>query len=289
MKIDKINFKIFVSSLLFVSYFNLEIASAQETMSAIARSTAGSGRSAVEAPDNFFLNPAMQVHLRGRHFYVGHGQAGQTRETSVLLSDNTPEAFLPASLAYLQRKIEVVQGIVTESDLGLSIAEFGGAKWSMGLTARMIQSQIENSPVNYRQTTADVGFSYIPTEKLGFGLVFYNVYQADNVPESLLRKSSIGGGLTYLLNQKTRYRLDLVSGLDSDFSKGRIEMGFESFLNDWIVFRFGLAQGFQGDASNLLAGGIGFRGPRFHLNYAYQKPQNEEKEALHGIDFVVPF
>lgn len=289
MKIEKRSFKIFVSCFLFVSYFSLETAVAQETMSAIARSTAGSGRSAVEAPDNFFLNPAMQVHLRGRHFYMGHVQADQARETSILLSDNTPDAFMPATLAYLQRKVEVAQGFVSESDLGISVAEFGGANWSMGLTARMIQSQIENSPVSYRQTTADVGFSYIPTEKLGFGLVFYNVYQADNVPQSLLRKSSIGGGLTYLLNQKTRYRLDLVTGADSDLAEGRVELGFESFLNDWIVFRFGLAQGFQGDASNLLAAGVGFRGPRFHINYAYQKPQIQEKEAVHGIDFVVPF
>lgn len=289
MKMEKINFKIFVSCLLFVSYFNLETANAQETMSAIAKSTAGSGRSAVEAPDNFFLNPAMQVHLRGRHFYIGHGQADQSRETSVLLSDNTPEAFLPAALAYLQREIEVVQGFVTESDLGISVAEFGGANWSMGLTARMIQSQIQNSPVSYKQTTADVGFSYIPNEKMGFGLVFYNVYQADNVPESLLRKSSIGAGMTYLLNQKTRYRLDLVTGKDSDLAEGRIEAGFESFLNDWIVFRFGLAQGFQGEDSNLLAGGLGFHGPRFRINYAYQKSQIQEKEAVHGIDFIVPF
>lgn len=283
------NKNIFIWIVFIVNYFNLNPAQAQETKSAISSSTAGSGRSAVEAPDNLYLNPAMQVHLRGRHFYFGHFQTKLSREMNILLADNSPDALMPASLAYLQRKLETTLGQVTESSFALSVAEFGGVNWSIGLTGRTIQSEIVGSSVQYRQNTADLGFSFIPSAQLGFGLVFYNVYQEDEIPSSLKRRSSIGAGLTYLLNSANRYRLDLVTGPDSNLAQGRLEAGFESMLNNWIVFRFGLAQGFEGKDSNLLSAGLGFRGPRFHLNYAFQKPEIEEKEGAHTIDFIVPF
>lgn len=286
LNIDSIPWKSAVAVVLSILYFNGEVAEAQAYNSATSKGTGGSGRAAVDPGDVLFLNPAMQVHLQGRHLYISTTQTKDQTEMVFQLSDNTRESLVPGSLMYLQREITVGSEKIKESDLGISLAEFGGDRWAMGLTFHMIESKLTNS--SFRQNTADLGFSYNLSPNLGLGAVLYNIYEADEVPDYLKRQGQFGVGLTYIFGKIARYRLDFVSGNKYQADEGLVLAGIESFLNNWIIFRMGLGASLK-ENNGLWSLGAGFKGPVFQFNYAYQDPHNDEKEGIHSIDLVIPF
>lgn len=266
--------------------FNLNTANAQVYSSAISSGAGGTGRSSVEPGDVHFLNPAMQVHLQGRRLFFSNLQTKDQTEFVAVLSDNTRESLVPGSLGFWQKTAGKGADQIKEKDLSFSLAEFGGQRWAMGIAAHMIETELSDK--SYRQNTADIGFAYNPNPQWGFGAVFYNVYESENIPKAFLRQGSLGLGATYIHQKFARYRLDFVSGSRYRLDEGKILGGVESYFNEWLVFRLGAGASFKGQ-EGLWSAGFGFDGPVFKLQYAYQDPQNVQKEGIHLVDLTIPF
>jgi hypothetical protein len=64
--------------------------------------------------------------------------------------------------------------------------------------------------------------------------------------------------------------------------------GLETYLNKFMITRIG----FQNDNKNsreLLTAGLGFKGPRFAINYGYQGNILISSDYRHSVDLEIPF
>jgi hypothetical protein len=128
---------------------------------------------------------------------------------------------------------------------------------------------------------------------MGLGAAVYNLVPAQKeVRDEFKLTPAVGIGFNSIYNQFVRFRLDVRSGTNLVMDHLLYGLGFESYLADWFIARGGLARDDQGSESWATAG-LGFLGPRFYINYAYERTlsRNERREDrnAHSIDFGVPF
>lgn len=236
----------------------------------------GTGRAAVEFADASFLNPATLVHLRGHYLLSSFTQD----DLVFLLTDNSEESFLPASLGYVQKKSLQAQGELFEKDITFSLAEFMTDKWAFGLTGHYLEQNLPTS--SYRHINADLGILYTPRPNIGLALVFYNVFGEDQeIPREFRTQSSAAVGFNYIYRSTVRFRVDVTS-------ESLVMGGIETYVNKFIITRLG----YQSDLSDhreLITGGVGFKGPRFVLNYAYQGNTQISGDYRHSVDLGIPF
>lgn len=257
-------------------YLIVNTAAAQVYNSAISAATGGTGRAAVEVGDASFLNPGTLVHVRGRHLFASTAKD----ELAVVLSDNTKESVIPASFGYVKKTVDMSLGRLEESNLSLSLAEFATEQWAMGITGHYREQTLPNS--SYRQTNADIGLIYTPEPHIGWALVGYNIFGEDKgAPEALRRKASVGGGFNYIYRETVRFRLDATT--ESEFMGG-----VETYLNKFLISRLGYYKD-SDDFRELISAGLGFKGPRFALNYAYEGNPKESGDYRHSVDLGIPF
>lgn len=257
-------------------YLILNTVSAQVYSSSISAASGGTGRAAVEAGDATFLNPATLVHLRGHYLYSSFSKD----DLVIVLSDNSQESLLPASLGYVQKKSTVALGELVQQDLALSLAEFVVDKWAMGLTAHYLEQKLPNS--SYRQTNADLGLIFTPQPHIGLALVVYNVFGENrDIPESFRSKTTVGGGFNYIYRSMVRFRIDATS-------ESIVMGGVETYVNKFLITRLGY-QSDVDDNRELITAGVGFKGPRFALNYAYQGNTQISGDYRHSVDLEIPF
>lgn len=247
---------------------------AQVFNSSTSAATGLTGRAAVEAGDSVYLNPSSLAHLRGRHFYAAYSE----KELAFTLSDNSPDATIPAALGYFQR--EFSPGNEKLSALSLALAEFGGRRFSFGLTGHFYS--MKDSQHSHNQINADLGMMFTPTANMGLALVAYNLLGEESAVPSYLRpRRSVGVGFNYVYKNFARFRVD-VSTLD------QIGLGVETFLNKFIVTRLGYFNDWDSDR-DILSLGVGFKGPKFTLNYAYQANIQNSSDSRHSVDLTIPF
>lgn len=260
----------------FCIYLIVNTAAAQVYNSSISAATGGTGRAAVEAGDAAFLNPGTLVHLKGRQLFSSFAE----NQFAVALSDNTQDSMLPAALGFVQKKSDVSLGRLEESDLTLSLAEFATDQWAMGITGHHREQKLPNQ--SYRQTNADIGLVYTPQSHIGWGLVAYNVFGEDTAaPKELRRKTSVGAGFNYIYKGTVRMRADATS--ESEFMAG-----LETYVNRFVISRLGYMNNTK-DSRELITAGLGFKGPRFALNYAYEGNPRESGDYRHSVDLGIPF
>ena len=82
--------------------------------------------------------------------------------------------------------------------------------------------------------------------------------------------------------------MDLETAENEKTEKMIYKMGLETFINDWIVTRFGY-QNDNAHSLNFFTAGLGFVGPQFGLHYAYQSEARNIRDPLHTIDLNIPF
>ncbi|MGZ3773565.1 MAG: hypothetical protein ACXVCN_07625 [Bdellovibrio sp.] len=260
----------------FYFYFIANAVSAQVYSSSISAATGGTGRAAVEVGDSSFLNPGTLVHLRGHYLFSSFAKD----EFAITLSDNTEESMLPASFGYVQKKSIVKQGELQQHDILLSLAEFAADKIAMGLTGHYIEYALPTA--SYRQTNADLGLIYTPQPHIGWALVVYNIFGEDkNIPENFRIKTSVAGGFNYIYKGTVRARIDGTS--DSIFMAG-----LETYINQFVITRIGY-QHDNDKKRELITAGMGFKGPKFALDYAYQGNSQISGDYRHSVDLVIPF
>ncbi len=260
---------------------------AQVYFGATSRATGMSGRAAVDIGDSTFLNPASVVHIRNMAFSFHYlnasdGLLADDQSIALTFTDNSGNSIVPASFGYVQKSVDYSRlsgQIVKERDFHLSMAQFVVRQFSFGLAIHRAEFTVEDT--KYGQNNADIGVLYTPFDNFGVGFVVYEMLTGDgDLPSSTQRKARQALGLNHIYKSFLRTRLDMVFGDISATS-----LGIESFLNKFLIARAGY---FSGDY-NILSAGLGFEGPKFRLNYAYQMGQGTSDLKAHSIDFVLPF
>lgn len=265
-------------------YFISSFAQAQSFSSAATAGSGGAGRAGVDAGDVNYLNPAALVHLKGRYLY----STASKEDLSVGLSETSREVVVPASLSYYQNNFEnLAHQSVHIQDTRLSLADFMFEKASIGLTGIMNSSRLNEA--SYRQTNGNVGFFYTPTENFGLSYVFYNVFAEDSqVPEAIRLRSQMAAATNYVFRKFLRFRADVLSAANNDYGHSTYMAGIETFMNEFIMVRFGYATDTL-VGRDLVTEGIGFRGPVFSVNYAHQGAVRGSDFDRHSIDLSISF
>lgn len=260
---------------LILIYVSANSALAQGYNSSISRATGGTGRAAVEAGD-VYLNPATMAHVRGRFLASTFAE----NEWSVSLGDNTSESVIPGAFAYTNVKKDVLGSTFEESDFALTLAEFVAGKWAFGVTAHYReQKYLEKS---YRQTNGDLGVLYNPIETIGLAMVVYDIFgENSKAPEALRRQTSVGAGFNYIFKEIARFRIDATT--DSLYM-----VGVETYMTRFLISRIGFSSNTE-DSRDLITAGLGFKGPRFGFNYAYEGNPKTSGDYRHSVDLVIPF
>lgn len=265
------SFSIFVSLITAVALPSV----AQVYSGSVSASTGGAGRAAVVAGDSGFLNPATLPYLRGYYFYSMMG----SKEFAVGLSDNTPESIIPAAFSYYQRD--------SLKDFKLSFADYIGRKWTIGASAHYYQVNQDEKSLTH--INADLALAYAVMPRLGFGLIFYNVTgETKNFPDAYKVYPQIGLGTNYIFRDFFRLRADVLSDNNNNFSHPISMFGLESYINKWMLARFGYRDE-NSTRKQFATAGIGFDLPRFKLNYGYEGEVNDSSISRHSVDLAVPF
>lgn len=270
--------------IVFGSFLQASPSGAQVYTGAVSAASGGTGRASVEAGSASFLNPAMMVHQKGQQIYTAKSQD----EFAIGLTENSEDSPIPTSVSYWQKNMDngTLEGTYKLQDFRLSFAEFVSSLWAVGITAHLFQAQSEEKTWN--QGNLDFGMMVTPVPEVGLAVVFYDLGQENSeIPERLRLSPKIGLGFNHLYRDYFRSRVDLVSGPDQNFRRSTVMVGFESYLNHWVLARFGMSSNayLKQDLSSL---GLGLDLPRFRINYAYQFVMNNSKDQRHAIDIVIP-
>lgn len=262
------------------------------TLGNVSGATGSAGIATVEPGDSAFLNPATLVHLKGYQITtsaksssekdgVGNSQALMT------ITDNGFDAMVPASIAFIHREDYTKNTTLKSRGLKVAMSNFLVPQVSMGLTVSHWMADVGGE--HPAETNADLGFLYTPNGDVGVGLVGYNLIPTrKTVLHSILGNANWGAGFNYIYQGFIRLRLDFLGGPAEAPNKYTYQGGFESYLSDWFVMRFG-AQRDDFLRKNRLTAGAGFNGPKFQVNYAYQMSPQDDSLSTHGVDLVIPF
>jgi hypothetical protein len=266
---------------------------ASQPSGAVSLATGQAAIASVDAGDSVFLNPAAMAHLKG--YFITTGLIGQTQANTdssnlitISVGDNSVDAMVPAGVLYTHGSISAAGTQWKSRSAQVAMGDFVAPKVAVGLS--VFHQILQSYDVVKTRTSADLGLLHTPTENLGLGFLAKNLgITKDQAAWPLERLSpQLGLGFNYIYQSFIRVRLDLMQGPAGQRNKLSSMMGFESFLSQWLIFRIG-AQRDGATDSNLSTFGLGFAGPKFQINYAYQtKPQDLDYE-LHAVDLVIPF
>lgn len=251
----------------------------------VSRGAGNTGVASVEAGDMIYLNPALIAHLRGFHFDVDYNrmktEANDKVQTQwgVTLLENTDLSLFPSSFAYRSSR--------DLKETRLAVGNFIMQTFTMGIGLNYQHLILDDK--HYYQTGFDLGFVYTATDHLGLGVAFYNAgFQGKNIPAAVKLSPAASLGLNYIYEQFVRFRAEALFRDDEDEPVGKF--GLESFLSSWVALRLGyMSDSNVKPQQNIYTAGIGFLGPRFHINYAYQVDSKESSNNTHSIDFNLPF
>lgn len=271
-----------VSLLSFFSFSN-----SRAYVGSVSAATGDAGKAAVEASEAPFSNPATLAFLSGYYFSAGYGQTRQTnqgllQDMGVSITDNMRETVVPTSLSYSQEAKDEAQ----QRQFKLSFGNFIGQKVAFGLA---IQHQNDRLPTtSYGQTNAQTAFLWAPNANIGFATVFDNlVPPSQEVPESLRLRQQATLAATLNYRRFVRVKLDVTTDSHYGLQRPMAGAGIESYLNDWLILRWGVLHDAEKKADKYTAG-FGFIGPKFGFHYAYQNSPQDLSLDRHSVDLVVP-
>lgn len=300
---------LFISlSLLVTSFFST---ASHGFYGTISTATGQTGKAAVENAESVYINPAAITYSRGYFFNFTHFNSDEAVTNNngfaITFLDNEPDSVVPVSLGYVANTIEPKFGetlAVTQEDgsqkkassiqsrdFYIGFANYVMGKMSMGFTFHHLSSVVnfDSSTQSFNQNNLHWGVLFTPTESLGLGLVFYDILgPSEDIPTELRLQSRLGLGANYIYKNFVRVRAEVDSAKDQNLSEPITKFGVESYVAEWLVARFGY-QNNQFLKNQSYSGGLGFIGPRFHLNYAMKVDAKDRNLQSHAIDFNLPF
>lgn len=259
---------------------------------AVSSATAGAGSAAVEASESPFGNPASIAFLKGYYFTAGFGAvnqkaAGSAQDLSVSLSDNMKDTVVPSALSYVQTNVRPDRGENTlQREFRLGFGNLIRPNVGFGLGVSHRDDRLQND--SHAQTNMDMGFLVNPAKDIGIAAYFENLLPPKSaIPEAYRFNQTTTLAGSYNYRRFLRVKADLISETNNSFNKPTLAAGLESYLNKWLILRWGLQRNNEKTADTYAAG-IGFMGPKFALNYAYQNTPQDESLTRHSVDLAVP-
>ncbi len=261
-------------------------------VSSVSAGAGATGRGVSDPLENPYLNPAALPFQRGYFFGTGFARTsnklyGNQDLFSVALTDNMPETILPTSIAFTESKNIDLGREGLRRDIRLGIGNFYNTKMALGFA---LNYRMSRTPVfSKQQFNAVLGAMFPVRKEIGIGLVFENLFPSDSaIPESERLEPTISLGASYNYLKFVRVRADLISQPGNSFGKPVVGLGIENYWNRWIIFRLG-AQRDPGLDKSIESIGIGFAGPKFELQYAYQSIRGAlVNDGRHSIDLGLP-
>lgn len=251
---------------------------------AVSVSSGSSGVAAIDTVDGIILNPATLPFYPLRSMVFSY----KRNDLQISLADNGKEALFPAALIYKQSE----DASYKNKSYGLTLAYdfFANVSWGLGLTYSTKEDLITQK--SYTQTMAQIGSLIKLNDIFNLGFNYKGLYLNDtDLPNTTDKVSSVTVGATALLQKVVLFRFDAEKGLSTNNTPNEdqwaFKTGFESYLNQWLIARFGYIND-NIYSFNSFTAGLGFGGPQFGLHYAYQA-QDKNKEIVHVIDLNVPF
>lgn len=266
---------------------------AQAHIGAVSGATGQTGMAAVEASETPFGNPAALAFLTGYYFTAGYGstqknQMGNAQDLSVSLTDNMKDTVVPTSLSYAQstnRPSGYLEDVYNR-DFKLSFGNFIYSGFAFGLGVNHTNTKLPTD--QYSQTNVQTGLLWAPNKNYGVALVFENLLPPNQeVPQEFRQQQTMGLGTSFNYKKFVRFKADVTSASNNSFGKPLLAAGMESYMNRWLILRWGLQRNNELDA-NLYTGGLGFVGPKFGLHYAYENSPQNESLTRHSVDLALP-
>ncbi len=262
----------------------LVITEVYAAVGAVSTATGGTGRGAVEPIDGILLNPATVSDLPTKNFSVNYSADAW----AMTVSDNGKDVYLPAALRFVKTQTTAID----TQQLGLSFASRRWKKFAIGGTGSMMEytnALTQTTEQKYRQTTLDLAMTYAASTNFGIGLVA-NKLSSNKIAlaENLQAQQTLAVGLSYTYQNFARLRFDIESAPNNNTEKLNYMLGFENYINDWVVFRMGAQQN-KVLNKDYISAGLGFAGPQFGLHYAFISNTEDKTEDKHLIDLGFPF
>ena len=286
---------------------------AQSETGAVTRATAGAGRAALEGSDSPKLNPASLVFLRGYLFTAISTQSAESfnsdlgaqkrpsKHFGLRLTDRLNSTSTPASFSYDQTRVETngdfpAPPIENSQDFQLGFASFVSSRVSLGMGFRY--RDVLARDVRQTQWNAILGSIWAPTPDLSFSYTLENptALHSSKLPAEARLRPQSAFGFNFNATPTLRLKADVLSDESHSWSKPTAAVGFESYMNKWLVLRFGIGRDFFHE--QIRTGmGLGFVGPRFSLQYGQSNlaasPQSvsptiaRNAQVEHTIDLLV--
>jgi hypothetical protein len=262
---------------------------------AVMAGTAGSGRASVEATDSPFLNPATLPFVKGYNFTSSYSAsssstdegAGGTTDLSLGLMDNMKDTVVPTALSYVQGTTTLAdQSRIISKDIRLALGQRVSQRFSFGLAGHYKNDRTDFD--SYGQGNLTLAGALALTDDLALGLIYDDFLPPPgSLPEAFKIRASTGIGISHNYKRVIRSKLDIVTAANNNYGKPTISGGVETYMNKWLILRVGLAHNYQKKA-DLFAGGIGFKGPKFGIHYAYQNAPEDQSLSRHSVDLAIP-
>lgn len=265
---------------------------AEAHVSSISAGTGSAGRGVSEPLENPYLNPAGLPFQKGYYFGMGFARTrtesyGNQDLFTLALTDNMPDTVLPTSLAFTEAKNPDLGPEGLRRDIRVGIGNFYSGRTALGFA---LNYRMSRSPAfNQQQINGSLGFMTPLRRDIGLGITWENlVPRSSDLPESERLNSNLAFGLSYNYKRFLRLRGDLISQPGNNLGRPILAAGLENYWNRWLIFRIGAQRDpAQEKTTNSL--GLGFAGPRFELQYAFQSIQGpQESDGRHSIDLGIP-
>ncbi len=259
----------------------------------VSAATGEAGRAAVEASESPFGNPAGLPFLTGYYFSAGFGASRQTtlgtaQDIALSLTDNMRDTVVPTAFSYTQRTT-VVEGAsenVFQRDLKLSFGNFLRDGLGFGLAVNHEDDRLQSE--HFTQTNVQAGFLWSLNKDFGAAAVFENILPGSGaVPEVYRLKSTTAVGGSYNYKRFVRVKVDVITDSGNSLGHPALAAGMENYMNRWLVLRWGVGRNNEAN-SNLYTAGLGFIGPKFGVNYAFQTSPQNDSLSRHSVDLSVP-
>ena len=267
-------FLLIIGSWLSISAF------AFQPMGAVSGATGGSGAGSNDIIDGVFVNPATIALFGHKNFAASYSK----EHLNVQFTDNGKDALFPAALLYTSNNLS---GFKTKA-FHLTMASAWWNQLGFGVDASAREITINATAEKYSQTVISTGLFY-QNQGFGVGLVSKNKPLTNTaLTDDLDQTATAVIGFSYIYDDFAKLKFDIESAEDQKVNKLIYMAGIETYLNDWIVTRIG----YRNDnvhSLNYFTAGIGFNGPQFGLNYAYQSEARTTTDPLHTVDLNIPF
>ncbi len=280
--------------LLFLLCFLPQVSFAQIFNGTISGGMGNTGRAAFDGSESAFLNPASVAYF-DRYILSGFYQTGDlTPDVSfnryaLQISDGTENNIVPGALSFVRNTIAQPNGVrdLEQTDFQVSIGELFFQRFSFGISVHHLIEK-GGGLESYRQTNGSLGLIFTPTDKIGLALVGYDlVPEFVSNPDPRRLNPVYAFGSNFILGEMFSFRADVVKpGVGS---RGRADVGFglQSYFNEFLAARLGLQWRETASQTNLTAG-LGYKGPRFSIDYSFQQDLRVAGSMRHLVDLWLP-